>query len=374
MVSMLPHRVKAQKLAAEMDANQQKSIFQTAIETIHTNPPSLPTDGVLSKAYHWKEHSARPHPTHVSIDTPFPIKSSCGVQDRTRNGIKWTESEIEQLIHEAHDMKSLQEIAEIHQRAISSIRYKLLQYASKMLRADIHVDSIIKILPLKKKEIIDYVNKMKEEAVDDKPYCDDSGVVSAKLNNKYIPYERRNIILFDLNGTLCHRTRDNKKEIFIRPCVRHLAKLKNYYRLGIYTSVMRANALDILHMIEEKCGRIFDRSLIFTREHTYPFNAYEQQTFNIPSYKTKKSIAHVLPDIYNAAHNGGDYMTAHSDDMGEGQGHGHKIQIKIVDDELVKIAEKDCAIIVPTWDGFTQDTYIQDLVDELTSSKYVSVA
>ena len=48
--------------------------------------------------------------------------------------------------------------------------------------------------------------------------------------------------------------------------------------------------------------------------------------------------------------------------------------IKIVDDELVKIAEKDCAIIVPTWDGFTQDTYIQDLVNELISSKYICVA
>jgi hypothetical protein len=378
---MLPHRVKEQKLAAEMNANQQKSIFQTAIETIHMNsPPSAPTtDVVFTKAYHWKIPITRSHPTHVSIDTrtttrtttptttTTSAKSSYGVQDRSRNGIKWTESEIEQLIHEAHDMKSLQEIADIHKRAISSIRYKLLQYASKMLRADIHIDSIIKILPLKKKEIIEYVNKMKEEAIDDKPYCDDSGVVSAKLNNKYIPYERRNIILFDLNGTLCHRTHDNKKEIFIRPCVRHLAKLKNYYRLGIYTSVMRANALDILHMVEEKCGRIFDRSLIFTREHTYPFNAYEQQTFNIPSYKTKKSIAHVLPEIYNS-----DSMI--DGEIEQGQGHGHKIQIKIVDDELVKIAEKDCAIIVPTWDGFTQDTYIQDLVDELTSSKYVSVA
>jgi len=355
---MLPHRVKQYKLdAATANINQQKSIFETAIEAIHVNPPVLPS---VPTTYHTR---------HLSIDAPSMTMTNHS-QNRSRNGIKWSESELEQLIHEAHDMKSLQEIAEIHQRAISSIRYKLLQYAVKLIRAEIHIDSIIKMLPLKKKEIIEYLKKIKEDAADESSNSDESGLVSMKLSNKYISYERRNIILFDLNGTLCHRTRDNKKEIFIRPCVRNLAKLKNYYRLGIYTSVMRANALDILHMIEEKCGRIFDRTLIFTREHTYPFNAYEQQTFNIPSYKTKKSIAHVLPDIYNTAHLSGDCMTDGSD----GIEHRHTIQIKIVDDELVKIAEKDCAIIVPTWDGFTQDTYIQDLVNELISSKYICVA
>jgi hypothetical protein len=108
---------------------------------------------------------------------------------------------------------------------------------------------------------------------------------------------------------------------------------------------MRANALEILQLVEEKCGRIFDRTLLFTREHTLPFSSYEQSTFHIPSYKTKKSINHVLPDEF------------------------HNVRITVVDDELIKIVEKDNAVIVPTWDGLSADTYLSDLVEELISSK-----
>ena len=325
MVSMLPHRVEQYKKAALAGDKRAAEII----------------------------NETRPQMCELpSID--MHMQTMKITHDKSRNGIKWSESEIEQLIHEAQDMKSLQEIAEIHKRAISSVRYKLLQYAIRLLNADIHIDSIVKILPLKKKEITDYSNKMKEETEDKQTAVECDPTIN-QFRSKYIPYEQRGIILFDLNGTLCHRSKDNKKETFIRPCVRHLSKLKNYYRLGIYTSVMRSNALDILRLIEEKCGRIFDRTLIFTREHTFEFNAYEQQTFNIPSYKTKKSLKHVLPCIFNATNDGSQ----------------SNIKVKIVDDELVKIVEKDHAIIVPSWDGYSEDNYIKDLVDELISSKCV---
>ena len=309
MVSMLPHRVQEYK-------KQQA-------DACNSNLPR--------------------HDSFQSMDS-FQQCVKTASYDKTRNGMKWSETELEQLINEAHEMKTIQEIAELHKRSISSIRYKLLQYAVRMMNAKVHIDSIVKLLPIKKKEILDYYNKIKE---DEQDVTTDSSFVI--YHGKYIPYENRDIILFDLNGTLCHRTKDSKKEIFIRPCVRHLSKLKNYYRLGIYTSVMRANALDILRNIEQKCGRIFDRSLIFTREHTFPFNAYEQQTFNIPSYKTKKSLSQVLPDVYNNPDS--------------------HIKIKIIDDEIVKIVEKDHAIIVPSWDGYSEDSYIKELVEELVSSK-----
>jgi hypothetical protein len=274
--------------------------------------------------------------------------------DKSRNGFKWSESELEQLIHEAQDMKTLHEIAAIHKRAVSSVRYKLLQYAIKMHTVGIQIDSIMKLLPLKKKDIMDYITKQKEEGetTEYKKFDPETGLI--EYPQKYIPYENRGILLFDLNGTLCHRTKCFKKEIYIRPCVRELSKLKNFYRLGIYTSVMRSNALEIIRMVEEKCGRIFDRNLIFTREHTFPFSPYEQQTFNIPSYKTKKSLAQVLPEIFN----------------GNQSGDSKNISVKIIDDEIVKIHEKDHAIIIPSWDGYSEDVYLKDLVAELTSNKH----
>lgn len=257
--------------------------------------------------------------------------------DISRNGIKWTESELEQLVAQAAEMKTMQEIAHIHQRSVSSIRYKYLFYGAKLHERNIPIESIVKILPIKKKELIDHINKITENTKtcgsDEKP------------NTRYIPYEQRGIILFDLNGTLCHRTKGPAKETFIRPCVRELSKLKNFYKLGIFTSMMRSNAFDVIRLVEDKCGRIFDRSLIFTREHTQEFSVYEQQTFNLASYKTKKSLAHVLPDLFN-----GDVPP----------------NIKIVDDELVKIAEKDHAVVVPTWDGYSEDTNLKELVEELT--------
>lgn len=263
----------------------------------------------------------------------------------SRNGHRWTESEIEQLIHEAQDIKTLNEIAEIHKRAISSIRYKLLQYVEKLVEEGIHIDSIIKILPLKKKEIIDYLEKRKEEK-DDKKTDDEIGLI--EYPPKYIPYEHRNVILFDLNGTLCYRTKGFPKEINIRPHIRDMAKLKNYYRIGVYTSMMRSNALDVIRLVEQQTGRIFDRNLIFTREHTISFDEDEYIIYNIPHYKTKKSIASVLPDIYNQYNN-----------------EGSTISIKLIDDELVKIVEKEDAIIIPTWSGEPDDTYIKTLVSEL---------
>lgn len=327
MVSMLPHRVQSRNKDTIADSVQY---------SVDKN-----TDNVFNRS----DSSNSLH------SLQFNTKSKCQiVYDKSRNGIKWNETELDQLIHEAHDMKSLQEIAEIHKRSISSIRYKLLQYAIRMMNSKVHVDSITKILPLKKKEILDYFNKQKEDIDDNKEYINTDGN-SIVFYGKYIPYEQRDIILFDLNGTLCHRTKDSsKKEIFIRPCARYLSKLKNYYRLGIYTSVMRSNAIDILRLVEDKCGRIFDRSLIFTREHTFPFSNYEQQTFNIPSYKTKKSISQVLPDVYNN-------MSTNN------------IKIKLIDDEIVKVVEKEHAIIIPSWDGYSEDSYIKELVEELISSK-----
>jgi hypothetical protein len=263
--------------------------------------------------------------------------------DMSRNGIKWSDVEIDQLLTEIAE-KSIAEIAVYHQRAYSSIKYKLLQHAVRMYKNNVSISNITKILQLTKKDIMQYCLNNNIEISNDSFLAEKQVIQTTShvpipmffLNNA------KGIILFDLNGTLCYRSKCNK-EIFIRPCIQELNKLRNYFRVGIYTSVTRTNTLDILRQIEEKCGRIFDRRIIFTREQTEPFTDDERILFNIPEYKTKKSIAKVLPEIFSQ----------------------FPEKIKIVDDEEIKIVEKEHAIIIPSWDGYSTDTSLKHLIEQL---------
>lgn len=131
------------------------------------------------------------------------------------------------------------------------------------------------------------------------------------------------IILFDLNGTLCHRNKAFRKT-YTRPFIRKLKDLTDLYTLGIYTSMMEYNAWKIIKQIENECEcEIFDRKYIFTRESTISFTDEELILYNIPYWKTKKSIRHVIKDPDQIA--------------------------IIVDDEEVKIVEKNIAIIIPSY-------------------------
>lgn len=131
------------------------------------------------------------------------------------------------------------------------------------------------------------------------------------------------IILFDLNGTLCYRNKINRKT-YIRPFIKKLKELTELYTLGIYTSMMEYNAWNIIKQIENECQcKIFNRKYIFTRNSTIPFTDEELIENNIPYWKTKKSIKHVIKDPDQIA--------------------------VIVDDEEVKIVEKDMGIIIPSY-------------------------
>lgn len=146
------------------------------------------------------------------------------------------------------------------------------------------------------------------------------------------------IILFDLNGTLCHRDKKDRK-VFIRPFIQNLILLKDLYTLGIYTSMMEYNAWKIIKQIEGLVGEeLFDRSYIFCRNYTIPFTDEEIEKYNISPWKTKKSIEYILKDEFAV----------------------------IVDDEEVKIVEKDRAIIIPSYYEFNRkDRELYNLVNSL---------
>lgn len=146
------------------------------------------------------------------------------------------------------------------------------------------------------------------------------------------------ILLLDLNGTLCFRC--DRRSIALRPGITDLKRLKKYYRIGVYTSVTRYNTLMICDRIEDVCGRLFDRNLIFTREHTFPFSKEELALYNYPDYKMKKSICNVLAPDYA------------------------KITI-MVDDEIERIVEKDHVMPISSWTGETTDQNLVHLIDSL---------
>lgn len=152
------------------------------------------------------------------------------------------------------------------------------------------------------------------------------------------------IILFDLNGTLCYRNKSFRKT-YTRPFIKKLKELKELYTLGIYTSMMEYNALKIIKQIEEECkAELFDRNYIFTRDATIEFTEEELNRYNIPYWKTKKSINHVIKDP-------------------------NQIAI-IVDDEEVKIVEKDLAIIIPSYYEVNyKDRELYKLVNSLMRGK-----
>jgi hypothetical protein len=155
------------------------------------------------------------------------------------------------------------------------------------------------------------------------------------------------IVLFDLNGTLCHRT-DRNRKITLRPNILELKKLKKTYRIGVYTSCTRYNALVVCDAIEDVCGHIFDRHLIFTREHTVPFTPEEQAELGFAPYKTKKSLARIIAPEY-------------------------RNRTVIIDDELARIEEKEMAIQIPPWysDINGCDTTLSNLVTHLLGNVQV---
>ena len=164
------------------------------------------------------------------------------------------------------------------------------------------------------------------------------------FNHKYHKIMDMPIILFDLNGTLCHRMHRNNI-ILLRPHIEELKKLKKKYRVGVYTSCVRYNALVIIRAINKACGEeVFDPNLIFTREHNVPFTDFERLEYNIPDYQMKKSLSHIfIPKVINKTY--------------------------VVDDEDVRVEEKDRVKRIPGWyNDNDNDTELITLIDALLAA------
>ncbi|EFJ49251.1 hypothetical protein VOLCADRAFT_104348 [Volvox carteri f. nagariensis] len=83
----------------------------------------------------------------------------------------------------------------------------------------------------------------------------------------------RVILLFDLNGTLTSHTSVRRAQgtTRLRPGTAHLTRLRERFRLGIYTSSTVRTVQAAMEMLELAAGEtLFDRRLVLHREHTAP--------------------------------------------------------------------------------------------------------
>ena len=74
-------------------------------------------------------------------------------------GKKWSEEEINDLLNEIKNNKSLDEIAKIHKRTPSSIKSKLMSIAIKLLEKNMDINEVSKVVNLSVKSIQDYIEK-----------------------------------------------------------------------------------------------------------------------------------------------------------------------------------------------------------------------
>lgn len=149
------------------------------------------------------------------------------------------------------------------------------------------------------------------------------------------------ILLFDLNGTLCHRVKDQGLVMF-RPHIVELEKLSRFYRIGVYSSVMEHNAKSIVERIESECNthQLFDRTLLFSQKHTVPFTPKEVERYQLSPYKRKKRLSRIF-------------------------GPAELPRVRIIDDEPIRVVEKRHVITIRTWSGDPEDKELLYLVHRL---------
>eukprot|EP00798_Chlamydomonas_sp_ICE-L_P013201 gene13201-19036_t len=98
---------------------------------------------------------------------------------------------------------------------------------------------------------------------------------SAKDDAPGVPkQDNRIILLFDLNGTLTSHTSKRRSAGVnqLRHGLRELARLKDMFRLGIYTSSTLRTVTTVKQMLEDEVGipDLFEPKLVLFRDHTAP--------------------------------------------------------------------------------------------------------
>lgn len=150
------------------------------------------------------------------------------------------------------------------------------------------------------------------------------------------------ILLFDLNGTLIHRNKEQRTVLF-RPYLDWLPKLRGFFRMGIFSSMIEPNVRRIVEQIEAVVGEpFFDRELMFSRQHTIQFTRKERDLYRLSFHKRKKRLSQLF----------GPEQLEH---------------VFLVDDELVRVVEKHRTLSVTTWDGNMDDTELRTLYHRLVA-------
>lgn len=132
-----------------------------------------------------------------SIKKDTPVKS-----DINRIGAKWTNEEDSQLLDELEQKRKISEIANIHGRTITSIKYRLYHHAyKKMNEQDSTIDELVKFTGLDINELKEGLDKMKLK--------DSNKKTTRRTEESSI---RRSSELGGINESNYNRT-DNKKSI-----------------------------------------------------------------------------------------------------------------------------------------------------------------
>ena len=131
------------------------------------------------------------------------------------------------------------------------------------------------------------------------------------------------LLMFDLNGTLVHRTSGGKnRHTIVRPGIAELSRLQDRFQLGIYSCATKKNVYSMVRQIEDSVGeKIF--CMVLHRGHCE--DASEDVRRNIGKWYAKRKP---LYDRFG------------------------RRDVMLIDDERYKCLpnERDQLIWVPTWD------------------------
>ncbi|GMH39188.1 hypothetical protein BSKO_07086 [Bryopsis sp. KO-2023] len=144
-------------------------------------------------------------------------------------------------------------------------------------------------------------------------------------------------VLFDLNGTLTSPT-VSKKSVYLRPALKHLLKLREKFRLGIFTSATWMKVNNVLPRMEMEFGCKHPFDIILHRDHTSWIKTARKGGKH---WDTQKPLSRWFK---------------------------HMHRVVLVDDDAWKAmeGEEKNMVVVPTWQNNSQhDSIIQQLVEAI---------
>eukprot|EP00210_Caulerpa_lentillifera_P004310 g4113.t1 len=140
----------------------------------------------------------------------------------------------------------------------------------------------------------------------------------SKSRGKISLHEHDIVLLFDLNGTLTSHTKQRRASRInkLRPGVKHLLRLKERFRLGIFTSATLRTVQTVLQMFHNELGEeLFEAELVFHRDHTAPISRKFAEKMGLKPWDTVKPLKRLFGDISRVVLFDDDHWKADKDEQ-----------------------------------------------------------